>query len=31
MSSNAALVTMKTYVQQGEQFENQFFMYEPKC
>ena len=31
MSSNAALITMETNVQQGEQFENQFFIYEPKC
>ena len=29
MSSNAALITMETYVQQGKQFENQFFRYEP--
>ena len=25
MSANAALITMETYVQQGEQFENQFW------
>ena len=31
MSSNAALITMETYVQQGKQFENQFFIYGPKC
>ena len=31
MSSNAALIAMETCVQQGEQFENQFFIYEPKC
>ena len=33
MSANAALitVTMEKYVQQGEQFENQFFIYKPKC
>ena len=28
MSSNAALITVETYVQQ---FENQFFIYKPKC
>ena len=28
MSENAALITMETYVQQ---FEKQFFTYEPKC
>ena len=31
MSANAALITMETYVQQGEQFKNQFFIHEPKC
>ena len=31
MSANAAVITMETYVQQGEQFENQFFIHEPKC
>ena len=31
MSANAGLITMETYPQQGEQFENQFFIYEPKC
>ena len=31
MSSNTALITMETYVQQGETIENQFFIYEPKC
>ena len=31
MSANAALITMETYVQQAEQFENQFFIHEPKC
>ena len=31
MSGNADLITMETYVQQGKQFENQFFIYESKC
>ena len=31
MSANAALITMETYVQQGVQFENQFFIHKPKC
>ena len=33
MSANADLTTVETYmyVQQGEQFENQFFIYVPKC
>ena len=31
MSANADLITVETYVQQGEQFENHFFIYEPKC
>ena len=30
MSANADLITVETYVQ-GEQFENQFFIYGPKC
>ena len=31
MSSNAALITMETYMyNKGKQFENQFFMYEAK-
>ena len=28
MSANADLITVETYVQQGE---NHFFIYEPKC
>ena len=31
MSANADLITVEIYVQQGEQFENQFFIYGPKC
>ena len=33
MSSNAALITMETYsmYNKGKPFENQFFIYEPKC
>ena len=33
MSANADLTTVETYVQQvkGKQFENQFFIYGPKC
>ena len=31
MSANADLITVETYVQQGEKFEKQFFIYEPKC
>ena len=31
MSANADLITVETYVQQGKQFENQFFIYRPKC
>ena len=31
MSSNAALITMETMYNKGKQFENQFFIYEPKC
>ena len=30
MPAHADLITMETYVQ-GEQFENQFFIYGPKC
>ena len=30
MLANADLITVETYVQQGEQFENQFFIYGPK-
>ena len=29
MSANADLTTVETYVQQGKQFENQFFIYGP--
>ena len=31
ISGNADLITMDPYVQQGKQFENQFFIYESKC
>ena len=31
LSANADLITVETYVQQGEQFENQFFIYGPQC
>ena len=31
MSANADLITVETYVQQGKQFESQFFIFGPKC
>ena len=31
MSANTDLITLDTYLQQGKQFENHFFIYGPKC